>query len=198
MQERIPCVGGYFTPQGKTKLRLVKNAPAIQLSMDSLSNLASDGTASLAIKGYNPTDSATQVKVDVDVAGKIVKTATLDLPAGGEKTFDLNEKLPADVKAGRIGIRVSDKATQLLSYNAFFKVGAYPTRLKPVPPHNPNEFDFAAKFNPLRGLLHLRADTYYLPNPEAAQSFKYSIKAPGGREGDRLGRDQASAGMVFR
>ena len=176
MQGRIPCIGGYFTPQGKTKLTLTKNAPAIQLCMDSLSNLASDGTASLAIKGYNPTDTATQVKVDVDVASKIVKTATLDLPPGGEKTFDLSEKLPADVTTGRIGVHVSERSTQLLNYNTFFKVGAYPTRTKPLPPRNPNEFDFAAKFNPLRGLLHLRADTYYLPEPEAAQSFQYSVK----------------------
>ena len=179
MQERIPCIGGYFTPQGKSAVTLVENAPAIQMTMNSLSNLASDGTASLSVKAFNPAQIAAQVKVDVNVADKIVKSETLDLPPGSEKVFVMNEKLPGDVKSGRMSLKVTEKDRPLLSYIALFKVGSYLERLAPYKAKNPNEFDFAVRFNPLRGLLHLHADSYYLPDPAAAKSLKYAITRKG-------------------
>ncbi|MDD5708463.1 MAG: DUF6067 family protein, partial [Kiritimatiellae bacterium] len=56
-----------------------------------------------------------------------------------------------------------------------FKGGSYLERLAPVKERNPNEFDFSVKSNPLRGLVHLHADTYYLPDPLAAKSLRYSV-----------------------
>ena len=176
MQARIPCVGSYFTPQGKSVGTLVENTPAVQMTMDSLSNLAADGTANLVVKAYNPATTSAQVKLDVDVAGKIIKSETLELPAGGEKTFSLNEKLPADVKEGRLTVRASQGDRTLLSYAANFEVGAYHNRLQPVPAPNPDKFPFSFKFNPIRGLLEIHGDGYPLPNPEAVKALQYEIK----------------------
>ena len=179
MQERIPCVGGYFTPQGKTAVTLVEGAPAVQMTMDSLSNLSADGTAKLKVVAFNPADLAKQVKVEVEVAGKIAKAATLDLPPGGEKAFVLDERLPAGVKDGRFSLRVSEGALTLLSYTAGFVVGANPGRLQPAKAIDPNDFIFAAKFNPVRRLLWLRADTYCLPKPEDAKALAYRVVRKG-------------------
>ena len=176
MQARIPCVAGYFTPQGKSVATLVENTPAVQMTMDSLSNLAADGTANLTVKAHNPGKTAAQIKVSVDVAGKIVKTETLDLPAGGEKAVSLNEKLPADVKEGRLTVRATYGDRTLLSYAANFQVGAYHDRLQPVPAPNPNAFPFSVKFNPIRGLVQIHGDGYPLPDPQAVKALKYEIK----------------------
>src|SRR3954469_665959 len=70
MQARIPCVAGYFTPNGKCVGKLVEETPAVQMTMDSLNSLATDGTASLMVKAYNPAKAAAQVQLAVDVAGK--------------------------------------------------------------------------------------------------------------------------------
>lgn len=174
MQERIPCIGGYFTAEGKSLATLVENTPAVQMTMNSLSNLASDGTASVVVTAFNPAKTATQVNINLSVA-EIARNETLDLPGGGEKTFMLNEKLPEQVSDGKISLRVSQGTALLLSYNALFHVGAYSERLKSVALPDPNKFTFAAKFNPVRGLLQLTADSYYLPDPMAAKSLKYQI-----------------------
>jgi len=175
-QGRVPCVGGYFTPDGKSVATLVENTPSVQMLVDSLSNVASDGTANLTVKAYNPTKAAAQVKLDLDVAGKIVKSETLEVPAGGEKTFTISEKLPADVKDGRLTLKAVSGGTTLLSYIAPFKIGAYNSRLQAVPDPDPNAFAFAAKFNPVRGLLQISGDSYALPDPKAVTGLRYEVK----------------------
>jgi len=176
MQERIPCVGSYFTPQGKCRATLVENTPAVKMTMDSLSNLASDGTASLDVKVYNPAKTPAQVKIDVDVAGKIRKSRTLNLAPGEEERFSLDEKLPEDVKEGKMVLRASTGDKTLLSCTTPFKVGAYSNRIKRVPPPDPDKFAFSVKFNPLRLLLQIHADSYLLPDPKAVRALKYEIK----------------------
>ncbi len=125
MQERIPCVGGYFTPDGKPVATLVENTPAVQMIMDSPSNVASDGTVNLTVKAYNPAKAAAQVKLTLDVAGKIARNETLEVPAGGEKTWSVTEKLPAEVKAGRLTLKATSGDATLLSYILPFEVGKY-------------------------------------------------------------------------
>ncbi len=175
-QGRVPCIGGYFTPDGKSVATLVEDLPTVQMLVDSLSNVAADGTANLAVKAFNPTKAAAQVKLVLDVAGKIKRSETLELPAGGEKTFSINEKLPADVKEGRLTLKASSGETTLLSYIAPFEVGRQRERLQPVPDPDPNEFPFSAKFNPVRGLLQISGDSYFLPDPKAVKSLHYEVK----------------------
>ena len=69
------------------------------------------------------------------VAGKIVKTEMLNLPPGGEKRFRLDEKLPEDVKEGKMSLRATLGDRTLLSCTTPFKVGEYANRIKPVPAH---------------------------------------------------------------
>src|SRR5581483_7181212 len=135
-----------------------ENTPAVQMTMDSLSSLATDGTANLAIKAYNPAKAASQVRIAVNVADKVIKNETLDLPAGAEKTYNLNEKLPADVKQGPVTIRVTQGTEVLLNYKAYFKVGEYNDRIKPVAAPNPNEFPYVSMFNPVRNQLQIHGD----------------------------------------
>jgi len=179
MQARIPCVGGYFTPDGKCTATLVDSTPAVQMTMDSLSNLASDGTAALAVKAYNPAGRAAKVRVEVDVAGKITRDETLRLPPGGEDRVELAEKLPPDVKKGTVTVRVTQDGRTLLAYTALFEVGKYKRMMAPVRPADPSKFRFIARFNPIRGRLLVKADSYYLPDPGAAKALRYSLKPEG-------------------
>ena len=175
MQARVPAIGSYFTPDGKCVGTLVENTPAVQFTMDGLSNVASDGTAALTIKAFNPAQTDAQLAVDVNVAGKIAKTETLRVPAGNEATFSLSDKLPGDVKSGdlRVSVRQGDRV--LLAYKTLFEVGKYNWMLAPVQPRDPAKFAFEAKWNPVRGTALVKADTYYLPDPKAAQSLRYRI-----------------------
>ena len=180
MQARIPCVGSYFTPQGKSLATLVEATPAVQMTMDALSNLAADGTAAVALKLYNPAKTPAQVTLDLDVAGRVVRHQALDIPAAGETVYTLGEKLPDDVKDGRFTLRVAQGETTLLAYTANFEVGRYNTRLKPVPDPDPNAFTFAAKFNPVRSLLEIVGDSYMLPDPDAVRALVYEVRDEGG------------------
>ena len=180
MQARIPCVGSYFTPEGKTEFLLVENTPAVQFTMDSLQNLASDGTAALMVRAFNPAQAEAQVTVNVDVAGKIATTDTLTLAAGGESLFALAEKLPADVKAGEFSVSVKQDERVLLKYHALFQVGQYNWMLAPVKPADPAKFAFEARWNPLHQVALVKADSYYLPDPKAAKALKYRVTAETG------------------
>ena len=177
MQTRIPCVGPYFEASGYTRLKLMENIPAAQFTMDSLSNLATDGTAHLKVKVRNPTGKPTQVTVHADVAGKVVRDEALAVPPGEERSLDLDEKLPAEVKDGKLQLRVSAGKTRLLNYVAYFKVGKGSHVLAPVKPRDPNKFAFRTTFNPVRRLLLVKGDTYDLPDPKAARSLSYIVKA---------------------
>jgi len=179
MQARIPCVGSYFTADGKCVGTLVENMPAVQLTIDSLSNLASDGTAALRVRAFNPGKAEAKVAVQVDVAGKIAKSQELAVPADGEKAFELSEKLPAGVKEGQVVVRATHGGKTLLSYTAHFSVGGYNWMMAPVKARDPNKFAFSARFNPVRDQLLVKADTYYLPEPDAAKALRYTLKREG-------------------
>lgn len=181
MQARIPCIGSYFeaTAGGYCRGTLVENTPAVQCTMDSLANLATDGTAALQIKAYNPAPTAATLAVDVDVAGKIVKHQTLDVAAGGESRFDLNEKLPDDVTSGKATVQVSEQGRNLFSYTTFFTVGVLNWMLAPVPAANADQFAFETRLNPVKSWLLIKGDTYYLPENVTAKSLAYRVTAEG-------------------
>lgn len=176
IQARMPCFGGYFDPNGKCLGTLVEQTPAVQFTMDSLSNLASDGTASLAISAYNPLPQPAQLSIDLDVAGRITRQETLTLPAGGSGTFNLAEKLPAEVKDGTAHLRVTYREQPLLTYTAGFTVGQYDWMFAPVKPGNPNTFTFETHFNPVRNQLLVKADSYFLPDPNKAKALTYTVR----------------------
>ncbi|MCC6580246.1 MAG: hypothetical protein IT440_07365 [Phycisphaeraceae bacterium] len=179
MQARIPCHGGYFVSDGKNVGTLVENTPAVQLTMDSLHNLASDGTASMTVKAYNPARQEVKLAININVAGKIVKNETLLVPAGGEARYNLNEKLPTDVTSGLVDLRVTHNDTSLLTYSASFKVGESPQTIATPPARDPNKFGFVSTFNPLRELLVVKGDAYYLPDPRQAKALTYTVTAEG-------------------
>jgi len=179
MQARIPCIDGYYTADGKCVGTLVDNTPAVQCTMDSLANLASDGTAALNIRAYNPTKQETKLNLDIDIAGKITRHEILTIPAGGETNYPLHEKLPEEVKNGLASLRVTQGERTLLTYTALFKVGAYNWMLDPVKSADPTQFAFETQFNPVRNQLLVKADTYYLPDPKLAQALSYTVKQEG-------------------
>ncbi len=81
-----------------------------------------------------------------------------------------------EVKAGRLTLKATSGDATLLSYILPFEVGKYNHRLQPVPDPDPNEFPFSAKFNPVRGLLQISGDSYFLPDPDAAKGLHYEVK----------------------
>jgi hypothetical protein len=175
MQARIPCAIGYFVPEGKNVGTLVENIPAVQFTMDSLNNLATDGTAAMNVRAFNPSKDEAKLAVVIDVAGKIKKNETLIVPAGGEAKFDLAEKLPADVTTGEINVSVSLADKPLLTYTALFNVGQYNWMLKPVEAKDQNKFAFITNYNPVRNQLLIKGDSYYLPDPSTAKSLEYRV-----------------------
>ena len=182
MQARSPCTGTYLEQEGYTRLKLVENVPAIQFTMDSLSNLASDGTASLTVKAFNPAKKAATVHVAVDVAGKVVKAQDLVLAAGGQAEFALAEKLPADIRKGKMRLIVKQADATLLNYTTYFDVGIYASMMAPVQPADPSQFAFKTTFNPVRNTLLVSGDIYYLPDPSSATGLQFAVKSEAGAE----------------
>ncbi len=82
----------------------------------------------------------------------------------------------SEVKAGRLTLKATSGDATLLSYILPFEVGKYNHRLQPVPDPDPNEFPFSAKFNPVRGLLQISGDSYFLPDPDAAKGLHYEVR----------------------
>ena len=180
-QVRIPAIGSYFESSGAgyTHITLVEDTPAVQFTMNSLDNLATNGTASMEISAYNPAEKAQTVNVSIDVAGEITREEKLDLPGGESADYALAEKLPEKTEDGKFSVEVTQAKRTLLSYTAFFKVGAMSHMMRPVKERNPNKFALSTQFNPVRKWVMLKADSYYLPEPEAAQALEYRIYPEG-------------------
>ncbi|MEI6970845.1 MAG: glycoside hydrolase domain-containing protein [bacterium] len=177
LQARIPCNGGYLEPFGYNVLTLVENTPGVQMTMDSLSNLSSDGTAAMVIRAFNPTAQPVDVNVTVDVASAIKTNLTLTVPPGEASEFALNEKLPEKVRAGSAWVEVKQGARQLFRHTFNFKTGSNPLMMAPVPPPDTSKFAFETRFNPVRSWLLIKADTYYLEDSVHAKSLRYRVTA---------------------
>jgi len=180
MQARIPCNGPYLDPFGYNVATLVENTPAVQMTMDSTSNLATDGTAFMRIRVFNPTAKAERLAVEVNVADTITKSETLAVAPGRSAEFTLNEKLPDAVKSGDLFVQVKQGDRQLFRYGASFKVAGNLDAFAPAKPLDPTKFSFQARFNPVRLLLLVKADTYYLPDPSQARALRYRVVPEGG------------------
>jgi len=192
-QARIPCNGPYLDPFGYNVLTLVENTPAVQMTMDSLSNLSTDGTASLVIRSYNPTDAPASLTLEVDVAGAIQKTETLAVAPAQSAEYVLNEKLPETVETGTMDVQVKQGKQQLFRYHAGFKVGSGAGILDPAPQPDPTQFAFQARFNPIRSWLLIKGDTYYLEDPAQAEALHYRVLPASGGQAVAEGRITQSA-----
>jgi len=198
-QARIPCLGSYFDDSGGgyPRATLVENTPGVQFVMDSLNNLATDGTAAMTVKAFNPTKEEAKVEVSVDVAGTIVKTETLTVPAGGEASFKLADKLPANVVDGVAHVNATMGGKPLLSYTAFFKVGYRPEMLAAVQPPDPNKFGFRVDFSPVRRLLMLAGDTWFFEKPEDAAGLAWKVY-PEGTPGKEIAAGKIDKAVLWR
>ncbi len=179
-QSRIPCNGGYLDATGYVPVTLVENTPAVQMTMNSLQNLATDGTASLKISAFNPTTAPVMLDLDVNVADAIRKNGVITVPAGQSAEFELNEKLPEAVKTGMLDVHVRKGGADLFRYRIPFTTGYWSLAMDPVPVPDPNKFDVEIAFNPVRMWLLVRGDTYHLGDPSSASALRYRVTAQDG------------------
>ncbi len=183
-QSRIPCVGPFLDPFGYTLATLVENTPSVQMTMDSLQNLATDGTASMRITAHNPTAKPVSLDVNVEVtrgeAAALKKTETLTVQPGETAELALAEKPPAGVKQGVLSVTVKQNGTEIFRYGIPYEVGHMSALLAPVTPPDPTKFNFSAQFNPVRSWLLVKGDTYYLPDPSKARELRYRVVPEGG------------------
>lgn len=176
MQARIPCRGPYLDPFGFNLMELVEDTPSVQMTMENLQNLATDGTASIAVQSFNPTDTPVDLSLHINVADTIVRDETLIIPAGHTARFELDETLPDTVTQGQATIRVMLGDRQLYYYTVPFERGAYEFMLSPSAPPDRTNLAFDTQFNPVRSWLLIRGDTYYLEDPEDAAALHFSVK----------------------
>lgn len=193
-QSRIPCAGPFLDPFGYTLTTLVENKPSVQMTMDSLQNLATDGTASMRIKAHNPTAQPVSLAVNIEVtrgeAAALTKTETLTVQPGKTAELALNEKAPEGVKGGVLSVSVKQGEEEIYRYGIPYEVGFMSGLLAPVTPPDPAKFNFFAQFNPVRSWLLVKGDTYYLPDPSKAKELRYSVvpEAGGGSTGLTAGK----------
>ncbi|MBM3880829.1 MAG: hypothetical protein FJ387_14115 [Verrucomicrobia bacterium] len=180
MQARIPCRGPYLDPFGFNVMTLVEQTPAVQMTMDSLNNLATDGTAALTVRAFNPAKEPVELALAVNVADAIKKNEKLTVPPGKSAEFVLDEKLPEAVKKGQFSVEVKSGDKQLFRYEAPVELGAYAQMLAPVTPPDPTKFAFETQFNPVRSWLLVKGDTYYLDDPAQAKALSYRVLPEGG------------------
>ena len=175
MQARIPCRGPYLDPYGYNVMTLVDQTPAVQMTMDSLQNLATDGTANMTIRAFNPTDAPVALSIRINVADVIHSTETLNVSPSESAEFRLDEKLPETIAEGLASVEVTQGDQQLFWYSVPFQVGAYPDLLSPAPPPDTTTFTFETRFNPVRSWLLIKGDTYYLEKSAQAVALHYRV-----------------------
>jgi len=185
-QSRIPCIGPFLDPFGYTLATLVEHQPSVQMTMDSLRNLATDGTASMVIKAHNPTADAVSLAVDIrvtrDALEPLIRTETLAIAPGKTAEYVLDEKAPEGVKGGVLNVSVRHGDEAIFRYGIPYQIGFMSALLAPVTPPDPTQFNFSAQFNPVRSWLLVKGDTYYLPDPAKARELRYAVVPEAGGE----------------
>ena len=175
MQARIPCRGPYLDPYGYNVMTLVDNTAAVQMTMDDLHNLATDGTTALTVQVFNPTVEIIDVSVAINVADVVDSTQTLTVAPGASAQFRIHEMLPEPVTAGQASVSVTQGEQRLYYYAVPFEVGAYAFMMSPTAPPDTTSFAFETRFNPVRSWLLVKGDTYYLEGAREAQSLQYRV-----------------------
>lgn len=183
MQAQLPSIGSYLDPFGYGVFTFVDDAPAAQMRMDSLSNVVSDGQTATEIRLHNATKNAVNVKLDVNVADEIKENQSITLKPDESKVVAINKQLSDKIAQGRFTLNLTQNINgsdrRLLHYTGFFKRGDYVSWLRTPPARDPNSFAFNTEFNPVKMNLLVKADTYELPEPEAAATLEYNVKQEG-------------------
>ena len=125
MQARVPCRGPYLDPHGYNVMTLAEETPAVQVTMESLSNLATDGTAAITVGAYNPTNEPADLSLSIDIASVIQRDETFHVPPGQRVDYRLDEALPEGLTAGKARVQVREGERSLYDYVVPFEVGAY-------------------------------------------------------------------------
>jgi len=175
MQARVPCRGPYLDPHGYNVMTLAEETPAVQVTMESLSNLATDGTAAITVGAYNPTNEPADLSLSIDIASVIQRDETFHVPPGQRVDYRLDEALPEGLTAGKARVQVREGERSLYDYVVPFEVGAYGFLLGPSSPPDTTSFVFEARFNPVRSWLLIKGDTYYLEDSSEAQALRYQV-----------------------
>ena len=175
MQARIPCRGPYLDPYGFNLMTLVDETPAVQMTMDSIPNLATDGTAAIDLYAFNPTDRPVELTFSVSIADALERVEILSIPPGRRAGFSLNKKLPENVTEGLASVEVTQGERSLFSYSVPFSVGAYASMLSSSAPPDTANFAFETRFNPVRSWLLVKGDTYFLEDATLAKALHYRV-----------------------
>ena len=64
------------------------------MTMDSIPNLATDGTAAIDLYAFNPTDRPIELTFSVSITDAQERVEILSIPPGRRAGFSLNKKLP--------------------------------------------------------------------------------------------------------
>ncbi len=194
IQARIPCYSGYFDPSGYCRMTLAEDVPAVQVTMEDLPNVCY-GQAAVTFKVYNPAAHPTALKIfaryaefqtkkegDKNVTSEVEllkKEADLEVEAGKAAEFKINEKFPRDpgknLCAMEYLVKMGDK--EIFKYYAPFRLNVPEYMVKIPPPTDAFPFDVGA--NPIRSIITVSGDSYYLDKPEDALKMDYSVTKKG-------------------
>ncbi len=185
MQARIPSIGSYFESecQGYVKAILTDNMPAVKFTMDDLNNIAVTIRVAMNLKIINQARKSEKIDVAVNIGESLSTNVTINVPANDVAQIDLVKELPQDLTNGILKVAASAGDKVLLKYATLFERGHMAGMLDPVPPRDPTKFPFSANFNPVRGLLQIAGDTYYLATNDVPVSMHYVVSS---EKGDKL------------
>ncbi len=184
-QARIPCLGSYFESdgQGYTKAILVDNMPVVKFTMNDLENLTITNKASMGFSVFNQAKKSEKVDIAINIGDSLITNLTLNVPANNEAKIDFKKEIPHDLTNGILRVLATAEGKELLKYVVFFERGALAEIILPQPERDKTKFPFSAKFNPVRGLLLISGDTYYLATNQVPLSMHYVVKSD---KGDKL------------
>jgi hypothetical protein len=177
LQARIPCNTSYFDPSGWISAVLARNIPAVHVTMDKLPGFC-DGTAAVQFNIYNSTTQTVNLSLIVrvkDKTGDIINdNKDIIIQPGKTSQFILNEKLVRQPKnQGTIYYQVHQGNSILFRYFTYFKVGYPKAEMTAIPAKTP--FSLSISFNPIRKNILIKADSYFLKNPNQAKKLLYKI-----------------------
>lgn len=183
-QAPIAMNSGFFSPEGFPLATLVEGAPAVQMTMDDLPGPC-DGKAAAKISVFNPSAAPITVKASIAFtelpeqsppAILVQEEQSLTIPPGATEQVVVDKPFPRAVgkNLGSIEARVTDASGKsLFQYFTWFRQGYAKEWMTAVPPKY--KFPLSVSFNPVRGNLFLRGDSYYLANKDDVTELRYKL-----------------------